>query len=194
MIKKLKQILFLPDKIYNKFIFSYRKVNYEKFPKISGRLYLVSDKKSIFLGRDVCINSSFKSNPIGGSDRTILFARPGAKITIGNNVGISNSTIFAASSVIIGNDVMIGGDCRIYDTDFHSINYDHRLQKPDINIKSKPIVISNGVFIGAHSIILKGVSIGEKSVIAAGSIVTKDIPSNELWGGVPAKFIKRINN
>ena len=55
-----------------------------------------------------------------------------------------------------------------------------------------PVVIKDGAFIGAHCIILKGVSIGEKSVVGAGSVVTKSIPDGEIWAGNPAKFIRRI--
>lgn len=57
---------------------------------------------------------------------------------------------------------------------------------------TSPVVIKDGVFIGAHCIILKGVTIGEKSIIGAGSVVTKSIPDGEIWAGNPAKFIRRI--
>ena len=57
---------------------------------------------------------------------------------------------------------------------------------------SEPITIGNHVFIGTNTTILKGVSIGENAVIGACSLVTRDIPPSEIWGGVPAKFIKKI--
>lgn len=55
-----------------------------------------------------------------------------------------------------------------------------------------PVVIKNGVFIGANSIILKGVTIGEKAIVGAGSVVTRSIPDGEIWAGNPAKFIRKI--
>ncbi|MEI3417887.1 MAG: DapH/DapD/GlmU-related protein [Blautia sp.] len=55
-----------------------------------------------------------------------------------------------------------------------------------------PVVIKNGVFIGANSIILKGVTIGEKAIIGAGSVVTRSIPDGEIWAGNPARFIRKI--
>ena len=58
--------------------------------------------------------------------------------------------------------------------------------------KCAPVVIENNVFIGAHCIILKGVSIGENSIIGAGSVVTKNVPANQIWAGNPAKFIRKI--
>lgn len=66
------------------------------------------------------------------------------------------------------------------------------MQKIDPGIKSKPILIKEGAFIGAHSIVLKGVTIGKYSVIGAGSVITKDIPDNEVWAGNPARFIKKL--
>lgn len=183
----------IPNHVYNHLIFLYRKVRYEAFPNIEGRIYMVCKPGAISFGKNVRINSSLRSNPIGGSTRTILFAEPGAKISIGNRVGISNSAIHAAESVTIEDDVLIGGNCKIYDTDFHSIDFDYRMENPDTHVKKSPINIGNGAFIGAHSVILKGVSIGERSVIAAGSVVTKSVPPNELWGGIPAKLIKTLN-
>ena len=60
-------------------------------------------------------------------------------------------------------------------------------------LKIKPILISNNVFIGGHSIILKGTVIGENSIIGAGSVVSGKVPPNEVWAGNPAKYIKGIN-
>lgn len=181
--KVIRKCIELPSDIYNRIVLAYRKVDYVSRPIIHGKIYMVADKRAISFGRNVRINSSMKSDPIGGSSRTILFAEPGAKIEIGNNVGISNTAIHAAQRVVIEDDVMIGGDCRIYDTDFHSIDYEARMMKRDTTAKSAPVVIKKGAFIGASSIILKGVTIGERSVVAAGSVVTRDIPHDQIWGG-----------
>jgi len=61
-------------------------------------------------------------------------------------------------------------------------------------VKSAPIVIEDGAFVGGSSLIMKGVTIGRHSIVAAGSVVTKDIPPNEIWGGNPAKFIRKLEN
>jgi len=66
------------------------------------------------------------------------------------------------------------------------------MQVPDTNVQSAPILLSKGCFIGANSTILKGVTVGEYSIIAAGSVLTKSVPANEIWGGNPAKFIKKV--
>jgi acetyltransferase-like isoleucine patch superfamily enzyme len=86
---------------------------------------------------------------------------------------------------------MIGGGTKIYDTDFHSLEPAIRLGE-DNDISTKPVLIKSGAFIGAHCIVLKGVTIGQYSIIGAGSVVTKDIPDWEIWAGNPAKFIRRI--
>jgi len=76
----------------------------------------------------------------------------------------------------------------------HSVKFAERMCVPDDKAKSASVVIKKGAWIGAHSIILKGVTIGERSVIGAGSVVTKDVPNDEVWAGNPARFISRINN
>jgi acetyltransferase-like isoleucine patch superfamily enzyme len=89
-------------------------------------------------------------------------------ITLGNNVHITKEVLFVTHD---------GG----------TLLYRHLI--PDLEITA-PIVVEDNVYIGVRSIILPGVTIGENSIIAAGSIVSKDVPPNSVFGGVPAKFIK----
>lgn len=91
----------------------------------------------------------------------------------------------------IGNHVLIGGGVQIYDNDFHAIDY--RDRGSNEVIKAAPVVIEDYAFIGANTIILKGVNIGKGSVVGAGSVVSKSIPSGEVWAGNPARFIKKIS-
>ena len=86
-----------------------------------------------------------------------------------------------------------GGGTSVYTTDFHSLDPIIRASKDDQkHSKSAHVVICDNVFIGAKCIILKGVTIGENSVIGAGSVVTKNVPANQIWAGNPAKFIKNV--
>lgn len=155
-------------------------------------LIRVRNRGEIVIGNKVTINSAPMANPIGGQGRTILVAQKGAKIAIGDGTGLSNCAIFASEGVTIGKQVMIGAGVKIYDTDFHPVEFKERMEnKP---ARKAAVTIADGAFIGAHSVILKGATIGKKSVIGAGSVVTGYIPDNEIWAGNPARFIRKIDN
>ena len=164
---------------------------YLTFPNINGGL-IIRGKGILTIGKNCKINSSLIENPVGLSNKCLFYVSKGAKILIGDNVGISNSLFYANSSIIIGNDVLIGGGCQVLDNDFHSIYYEERKQNLEEFVKTNEIVIKDGAFIGSNTIILKGVIIGERAVVGAGSIVTKSIPIEEIWGGNPAQFIRKI--
>ena len=163
-------------------------------PRIFGRILVANfapDVSGTFrFGEGVVINSSFESNPIGGTRTALVFKGPDAVIEIGAGTGISNVMIAAYEKVTIGKDCNLGANCKIMDTDFHALNLQDR--KANINIPHKPIKIGDGVFIGTEAIICKGVTIGDESVVGAGAVVAKDIPAGEIWGGNPAKFIRKL--
>lgn len=113
-----------------------------------------------------------------------------ASLTIGAFSTIGARTLInVAQQVAIGDHCLIAWDCDIMDTDFHHIDMGDDAPAPP---RSAPVHIGNNVWIGAHSIILKGVTIGDNSVIAAGSVVTRDVPGNSLAGGNPARVIRPI--
>lgn len=196
-MKKIKSLIiklkWLPSALYNKSIMKIRRIACGKNFTSFGTMF-IRGTGSIKIGDDVTINSCRETNPIGGDTKTILFAKGNSCISIGNHVGISNTAIVALSEIAIEDDVMIGAGCKIYDHDFHSVHYEERMKPVDCDVKTKPVKIRKGAFVGAHSIILKGVTIGEKSVVGAGSVVTKSIPDNEIWAGNPAKFIRKIDD
>jgi acetyltransferase-like isoleucine patch superfamily enzyme len=112
----------------------------------------------------------------------------GPSICIGNNVFVGNNTEFnVTDKITIGNDCLIAAGCRFID---HNHGMDiGELMRTQIAPK-KEIVLANNVWLGANVIVLKGVTIGDGAIVAAGSVVTKSIPAYEVWGGVPAKKIK----
>lgn len=149
-------------------------------------------KSSIdFEGGGITINSSPLSNLVGLSQRTILVARHGGQIKIGANTGISGSTIYAMDRIDIGRDVLIGGNCKIIDNDFHPLRAEQRNPQKVEDIKKRPIVIGDGCFIGANSIILKGTTLGKNCVVGAGSVVCGSFPDNVIIAGNPAKIVKQ---
>ena len=190
MKKLIAKIISLPDRCYNKFILWYRKVIYDATLQINGRIKVFGHGR-IEIGRDVIINSSLSSNPIGGDTRTILSLKNAAKLHIGNQVGMSNVAIVCHDEIWIGDRTIIGGGTKIYDTNFHSLEATERGDYLNENVVAKAVMIEEDVFIGAHCIILKGVSIGARSIVGAGSVVTKSIPADEVWGGNPAKCIRK---
>lgn len=116
---------------------------------------------------------------------TFCCVDPGARMILGKNSGMSSVSITAAKEVIIGEGTLIGADCFITDTDFHIPIGNHRWGN-DVLASAAPVHIGKGCFIGARSIILKGVTIGDGAVVAAGAIVTRDVPSEHLAAGNPA--------
>lgn len=191
MMKLIRSILGLPAKFWNWLQFKLLLTQFLEYPVVRGAL-VIGGRGKLSIGKNVSINSSHRSNPVGGRDRTSIHIARGAMIIIGNNVGISNSLFYANQSITLEDNVMIGGGCQIYDTDFHSVGYEDRVYKGDDNIKTKPVFIGEGAFIGTSCIIMKGVTVGRRSVIAAGSVLVKSVPDDEIWGGNPAKFIKKI--
>ena len=147
---------------------------------------------NIELGDAVRINSRKRYNIIGGDSRTVFRTVGSGKILIGKGCGISNSTFVSAEKIELGDNVLIGGGCKLYDTDFHPIDMNARIKNENESTKTKSILIKEGAFIGAHSIILKGVTIGKGAIVGAGSVVTKSIPDQEIWAGNPAQFIRKI--
>lgn len=143
-------------------------------------------------GSVLCSCSEFTA--LGVSRPVILRTlRPGARLQIGCNVGMSGTTVCAAKLVTIGDECLIGADVLICDTDFHPLapsgrRYNNRVEDICVN----PVSIGRNVFIGARSIVLKGVKIGDNSVIGAGSVVTRDVPANVIAAGNPARILQRM--
>jgi len=130
----------------------------------------------------------------------ICFDRDNATISIGKRVFI-NGSLITAQRIEIGDDVLIAWGVTIVDHNSHSTSFSKRsedvinwrLGKKDwTNVKIEPIKISNKVWIGFNSIILKGVTIGEGAIVGAGSVVTKDVPAWTIVAGNPAKVIREI--
>lgn len=107
----------------------------------------------------------------------------GGELEIGSGFCNCNIKIRCTAKVKIGHKATIGHDVTIMDRDGHDMGYKGYVPKA-------PITIGDYVWIGAKSIILKGVTVGDNAVIAAGSVVTKDVPSHTLVGGTPARVLK----
>lgn len=158
-----------------------------------GPLYVnICDGAKVNIGKHFAFVASMPKSPCGWEGRLIVAEN--AKLEIGEDTGCSSVTICCFQHIKIGSYVKIGAGTLIMDTNFHSLDWKERRMESEKNTykKTSPIVIGNDVFIGARTIINKGITIGDRSIVAAGSVVVKDIPADEIWGGNPAKFIKKL--
>lgn len=150
---------------------------------------------SIRLGQASVLCSHPRYTALGVARPVVLRTlRSGASISLGRECGLSGTVICAAQSVSIGDECLFGADVQVVDTDFHPIRPDGRRHNNRAeDIASAPVLIGRNVFIGARSIVLKGVSIGDDAVIGAGSIVTKDIPAGMIAAGNPARVLGPVS-
>jgi len=147
---------------------------------------------SISLGSHVTLDSSVRANPLGGSSPCVLRTMTSAaRLTLGDRVGLSSSIIVAGNSVEIGQDTILGAGAMVLDNDFHALGPGFSWLT-EYSKNSKPVKIGRGCFIGARSIILKGVTLGDRVVIGAGSVVTKDVPAYSIAAGNPASVVGTI--
>ena len=159
------------------------------------------ESKRIFIDEESMIGCNF------------IFESDSGVIKIGKRTFINAGTnIISINEIEIGDDVTIGWNIYIYDHDSHSLEY--RFRKDDIErqredfyanrnfifskdwstVKSAPVKICNKVWIGFNAIILKGVTIGEGAIVAAGAVVTKDVPAWTVVAGNPATIVKKIEH
>lgn len=158
------------------YLLTINKIPHSHNSKING----FKNKILKYLFKEISSTSNIRPN--------IKFAN-GNNISIGNNSGIGeNSFIQDIGKVYIGNNVLMGPEVMIF-TANHCIDKEKLINEQSHIIKN--VRIENDVWIGARTIILPGVTIGQGAVIAAGSVVTKSVNEYTIVGGNPAKFIKR---
>lgn len=172
----------------------YRKVNFKVAPNTlslgeKGKLHIHPWSMEDFHSIQFILHKNSKC-----TIHEYLSCRCGGGIIVVNNAHLeikklymnNNVTIFCSNRIEIGEEVIIGDNVLIRDTDSHQIYYEGHTQEV-----SSLIIIEDHVWIGVNCTILKGVRIGKGAVIAAGAVVTKDIPAGCLAGGVPAKVLKQ---
>lgn len=184
----------------------------EKEKMLKGMLYDASDKelREIFhRAKDIlkifnntntrdlekrteCLRSLFAFTGDNVYIEPPFYCDYGENIHIGNNVYFNtNCNILDSNKVQIGNNIIFGPSVQIYAA-MHPLQGKERIQEGNIIHESKPVILGNDIWIGGGTIICPGVEIGDNVVIGAGSIITKDIPSNSVAVGNPCKVIKKL--
>jgi acetyltransferase-like isoleucine patch superfamily enzyme/SAM-dependent methyltransferase len=144
----------------------------------------------------------------------IVLEREVGSVRIGNDTFIGGSSLVCANEIVIGDRVLISWGCTIIDHDSHSLDYRHRRMdqqrwregllrgglreasrlKDWSTVPSAPIRVLDDAWVGMNATILKGVTIGNRSVVAAGSMVTKDVPDDAVVAGNPARVIRHLSD
>lgn len=161
--------------------------------QVHGRVVLDGDMPLVYGPGDIVIGDgviiSNRNTWIVG-----LKVYPDAKLEIGDRVTLGYMNLISvAKSVRIGNDCLFAGEVKILDNNSHSLDYVQRRANAPLEPEDvAPVVIDEDVWIGTNCMVLKGVKIGRGAVIAAGAVVTKDVPPFTVAAGNPARVIKRI--
>ncbi len=196
-IKKIIKILLSKDnsRSYERFM-----NNSSSFfqPSFAINAPLIGDRKCVYVGEDCVLECK------------IYFETQDGNVKFGNNVYVGNSTIICRSNVTFEDNIFVAWGCCFYDHDSHSLSYlerrnDLTRQIDDLRngrnfiaskdwsvVSTKPIHICSDAWIGMNVIVLKGVRIGKGAVVAAGSVVTKDVPDWTVVAGNPAKVVKHL--
>ena len=141
-----------------------------------GKVKVIKNNGELHFGRGVKLYPNVKLSVCGAVSKP-------ASLTIGDNVAIGDRTeIHVGSHCSIGANTLISWDCCLIDRDYHKMDGGAEL--------IEPIAIGENVWVGCRTLILKGVTIGDGAVIAAGSVVTKDVPARAMVAGNPARIIK----
>jgi len=174
---------FAANVFYREPLFRYRCARVGRRLHLEGAQPLIIGNGRIEIGDDVHIGSPCTWD-VG----------PAGQLTIGDRVSLNyRGIISVAKSVRIGDDTFIAGDVAIFDNTNHPVSPKQRLAGAAVSeAEMAPVEIGRNVWIGIHCIIMRGVMIGDNSVIAAGSIVTKSVPSNTLAAGNPAQPIRQL--
>jgi len=178
---------------YIRCAFAYHGVSWGSGWRIFGMPIIQRHRSStIVIGDGVYLRSWPRSNPLVPHHPVVLATRTAdAIIRIGDDCGFSGTTFVSAQHIEVGDRVQIGSNASVVDTDFHPLRPNDRLRNFNDGAAA-PIVIEDDVFIGMNSLILKGVTVGEGSVVGAGSVVSRDVPPGAVVAGNPAGVVAEL--
>lgn len=176
---------------FNRLLFLVNGIAWGKDWRLHGFPIIQKHRQStIQFGDRLRLRSTTRSNPLGANHPVLLCTwQAGSLIRTGDDFSMTGGSLCASEQIVIGNRVTVGANSIIVDADFHPLQPHLRLEQPQGGLTSA-IVIEDDVFVGMHCLILKGVTIGQGSVIGAGSVVTGNIPAGVIAAGNPAHVIR----
>ncbi|AZI41128.1 acyltransferase [Epilithonimonas vandammei] len=193
LIFKIYTLKIFFNSIYSKILLKIWGVEYDIGLKILMCPILVKHKSAkIILGKNVTLNSDKKYYHLGMFSKVKLMAdKKESIIKIGDNTRINGVCIHAFNIIEIGKNCLIAANTQIIDSNGHLLSFDNPSNRKNTQDNGKPIIIKDDVWIGTGCIILGDTLIEKGAVIAANSVVKGHIPANCLYGGNPAKLIKK---
>jgi len=178
--------------LYKSFAFSVSQIKFRLYGVSFGRRLRairvdILNIGQITLGDDVHIASQTMGNPYRSSLRTYY---PESRIEIGDHCIINGAVIHCNCAVTIGAHTRLAPGVILCDNDSHVPA--RSIESREVRPPEAPIRLGTNVWLGMRSVVLKGVTIGDNTIVAAGSVVTRDLPANVLAGGIPAKLIRTL--
>lgn len=174
-------------------LFFYNRIPWGRGWRLYGLPVIQKHRRSrMEFGANLQLRSTLGSNPLGVTHAVILSTRGAyAVLAVGDDFAMSGGAISAAEKIEIGNRVAVGANSVIVDTDFHPLSLEQRVTHNNAG-ETAPVRIEDDVFIGMGCLVLKGVTIGNGSVIGAGSVVTRNIPPGVIAAGNPARVLREV--
>lgn len=148
----------------------------------------------IKMGKNVVLISHPTVNSAGINHPVIIATfSADAEVILEDKVGMSGASINCVSRCEFKEGAMLGANANVWDTDFHPIDPEKRAHQTSVrDAETAPIIIGKNVWIGANTTVLKGVTIGDNTVVGTMSLVNKSLPSNSICAGIPAKKIRDL--
>lgn len=188
MITRIKIAILKIISLLNKLILRNYGVSFGKNCFIDGMPYVKTTKGSkIFLGNNVTLISNLKHNPLLEHPVSLRTLTPEASIEIADYAGISGSNLVCCSKISIGEYTIVGPGTLIYDSEGHDYSPEVGWSQRKVRT-GRPVNIGAKCFIGTRCMIMSGVTIGDNCVVAAGSVITQDIPAGHKASGNPATY------
>ncbi len=156
-------------------------------------LISVAPNSHLVLGDGVSIASAVRCNTLACFQPSVLRTLvPGSQLVLGRQVGLSGTVLCAGASIEVGEGTIFGSGAMVIDNDFHlpEGEWGWTMDSSLCGTMARPVKIGRGVFISARAVVLKGVTIGDRAIIGAGAVVTKDVPPHSMAAGNPAHIIE----